>query len=218
MSDNPYLPPTAETDVPDAPQAHGWFVRDGFLHVEPNAQLPMVDLFTGETADRMILHSMKITKNPIWLICLIWIAVGLVTFSFTLENSLEDTHFKGIAGPLGFVSGLAAIIGATLTRSFKFNTFFTRKSSGKVSLLSWSETLLVIALAVLLLVLWMLPLLHYKEARKTAESLIVAVFVARILLPFSFKRLTCRRSFGSHFEIRGVHPVALEQLRKLSQG
>ena len=218
MSDNPYLPPTAETDVPNAPQSHGWFVRDDFLHVEPNAQLPMIDLFTGETADRMILHPMKVTKNPIWLICLIWIAVGLVSISFALENSLENSLSVEVTRSLGFVSGLAAIIGAILTRSLKVNTFFARKSSGKVSLLSRTETLLGIALAVLILALWVLPPVHHNEARTTAESLIVAIIVARILLPFFFKRLTCRRSFGSHFEIRGVHPVALEQLRKLSQG
>ena len=217
MSDNPYLPPQAETDVPDAPQSHGWMVKDDYLYVEPNAQLPMVDLCTGETADRMILHSMKVTRNPFWLISLIWTAVGLVTFSFTLENSLDNSSFAGIAGPLGFVSGLAAIIGAMLARSFTVNTLFTRKSSAKISLLSRTETLLGIAFAILLLALWILPPRRHIEGRTALGVLIAVVIVARIFLPFCFKRLTCRRSFGSHFEVRGVHPVALEQLHKLSQ-
>lgn len=214
MSDNPYLPPTAETDVPDAPQSYGWMVRDDYLYVRPNAQLPMIDLFTGETADRMILHSMKVTRNPFWLISLIWTAVGLAIVSIALGN----TPLVTVTGPLALVSGLAAGIGATFTRSFTLKALFTRQSSGKIAFLSRIGTLLGIVLAGLFLALWGLPPRVHMEARMILGVLLVVVIVVRICLPFFFRKLTCRRSMDSHLEIRGVHPVALKRLRGLRQG
>jgi len=211
MSDNPYLPPKAETDVPDAPQSHGWFVRDGHLHVETNAQLPMVDLFSGETADRMILHSMKVTRYPLWLTTLSWTTMGLVLLSFA-------TPLAGITGPLAFVTGMAAAIGAILTRSFKLGAMFTHKSSRKINFLSRVGSILGFILLLLFFAQFGISILRSDETRAAIGIVFVTLLVLRLLMPFFFKRLTCRRSFGSHFEIRGVHPVALEQLLKLSQG
>jgi len=214
MSDNPYLPPTAETDVPDAPQSHGWMVKDGYLLVEPNAQLPMVDLFTGETADRMILHAMKITRMPFWMIGLFWTAVGLTTVSILLGNAPLVT----VTGPLAFLSGLATAIGAILTRSFTLKSLFTRESSRKITLLSRSATILGITLMVSFLTMTFVDLDISLRTRKAIGVAIVVGIVVRIIVPFFFRRLTCRRSMGSHLEIRGVHPVALERLRELRQG
>lgn len=214
MSDNPYLPPQAETDVPDAPQSHGWFVRDDYLHVETNAQLPMVDLFTGESADRMILHSMKISRNPFWLIGLIWTALGLTILSIAIGN----TPVVAITGPLAFVTGMAAAIGAILTRSFKLGAMFTSESSRKITLLSRVGSILGFILLLLFFAQFGISILSSDEIRAALGIAFATLLVLRLLMPFFFKRLTCRRSFGSHFEIRGVHPVALEQLLKLSQG
>jgi hypothetical protein len=214
MSDNPYLPPAAETDVPDAPHSHGWMVKDDYLYVEPNAQLPMIDLFTGETADRMILHSMKVTRNPFWLISLIWTAVGLTIVSIALGN----TPLVTITGPLALVSGLAAGIGATFTRSFTLKALFTHESSRKITLLSRTEAFLGIALAGLSFTLFAFPMRGTPGARMALAITLAAAIVSRIVLSFFLKKLICRRSMGSHLELRGVHPVALERLRGLRPG
>lgn len=214
MSDNPYLPPTAETDVPDAPQSHGWSLKDGYLLVEPDAQLPMIDLFSGETADRMILHSMKVTRMPFWLIGLFWTALGLTAVSIWMGNAPLVT----VTGPLAFLTGLAAAIGAILTRSFTLKSLFTRESSRKITLLSRSATILGITLMVCFVTMTFVDLDISLRTRKAIGIMMVVGIMVRIIVPLFSRRLTCRRSFGSHFEIRGVHPVALEQLRKLSQG
>lgn len=214
MSDNPYLPPTAETDVPDAPQAHGWFVKDGYLHVEPNAQLPMIDLFTGETAERMILHSIKVTRFPFWLIGLIWIAIALCLASIALSN----TPFVKITGPFAFLTVMASAIGAILSRSFTLKVLFTRESSRKISLLSLFGTIL----GFVLLLLFLAQFQVFNSRSGAAKQALVIAFVVAIAVRFSvplfFRKLTCRRSFGTHQEIRGVHPAAIERLRELRQG
>lgn len=217
MSDNPYLPPTAETDVPDAPQDHGWFVKDGYLLVEPDAQLPMVDLFTGETTDRMILHSMKVTRNPFWLIGLTWTAVGLIVMSIAIGKT-PFFALVTVTGPLAVLAMIIAAVGAILSRSFTLQTLFTHGTSRKITLLSQAGTLLGIALACLSFVLLAVPMRGTPRAQMALAITLAVIIVTRTLLSFCTKKLTCRRSMGPHLEIRGVHPVALERLRGLRQG
>ena len=217
MLDNPYLPPTAETDVPDAPQSHGWMVKDDFLYVEPNAQLPMVDLFTGETADRMILHSMKVTRNPFWLMNLIWTAVGFTIVSFAI-GSTPLVGFVAVTAPLAFVSGLAAAIGGILTRSFTLKALFTRGSSQKITFLSRFGTILGFILLLLFFAQFQFGDSRSADPQRLLGIAFLIALIVRIVMPFFFKKLICRRSMGSHLEIRGVHPVALERLRGLRQG
>ena len=206
MSENPYAPSLVDP-VGEAPRSRGWAMVDGKLLVEPDAVLPMIDPYSGETADRMTLMRTVLRPRVLWPRYLFLGSLGFMVLFGYLGFPAVSSYFS--------ISILVAIIGAIGTsligRSLMVHVFLTRQTRRRQALSYW----LLLGTVVLLLSLmflaanfsgagdWMLNII-------SAASL-VAIFAA-IVIRWRQRRLHWRKGPDHRKEMRGLHPRAIELL------
>jgi hypothetical protein len=99
-AENPYQAPDdiSSTGLPEAPESYGWDLVDGVIRVEKLSQLPMVDPFTGRTADTMLLQRVEVRYRPQWLLgCIPICIIPLILICGALATAVASAD-TGIFG------------------------------------------------------------------------------------------------------------------------
>lgn len=204
--ENPYAPPQSTTaGVPDAPKPFGWEVAGKVVIVKPSAQFPMIDPFTGGTAETMMLHKIEVRYRPGWLLAIP--ALGALSM-LTMEKGRSGGDLIGLA-LIGFFLGwlVSLFVGlafpvCTLRLFFEKRTLTIRKYAARVMnglfLLGFPGGL----------IFSMAP--PWTRWIPTVAFLcwLIGLLAGATVIP----RLRCNRKTEGRFDIRGFHPRALEAL------
>jgi hypothetical protein len=212
MSENPYSPPAAESDLPEAPPTHGWTIHGSYLLVSNGALLPMIDLYNGESQKRMTLHPLRIKKSPFWISgSIIACVVVFLVVSFSGETQSPLIHFILWTCVLGV---LTAPVAKWLQPDVALSIFL---SSGTVRRFKLTRvaTLLLCGAFLSMYVSWALTS-QSSWISQCLSWIFGSTVVARILLSAGIRHPCFRRKIGPLFEIRGLHPDALTYLREHS--
>lgn len=206
--DNPYSPPTIHAGgVPDAPESSGWELIRGTVWARTSSQFPMVDPFTGETAETMCLQKVEVRLRPRWLGWLVPAGALAMLFLFPgRDPGPEDLVIPGLAGmclgwmfsmPLGLVYPVCTLKVFFERRTVRIRTLTTQTLNG----------------------FFLTGILGGLFNRQLPAGLnwipLIAIILWLVGLPASMvfhRRLRCRRKSGDLFEIRGFHPKALAAL------
>ncbi|WAC20469.1 hypothetical protein OVA24_03630 [Luteolibacter sp. SL250] len=210
MSENPYAPPGRPDDgdeVPDAPLSTGWMLDGGRLMVRQDAQLPMVDPFSGVSEERMTLRSLPIRYSPSW---------HRMTFAGAVLGLAGGGFFRFPHGlsPFLLISGAAAItlylISGVFLSSVRIRVFTTRASNLKARMGNLINAMMAVTLASLIFAA------NSGRIHPAVSTGIAMLFGLSLIASISFRmltwRLTCRKKTGDRYEVRGLHPDAFRFL------
>ena len=201
--ENPYTTPQTEAGgLPDAPDSHGWEIHGKVIQVGPGAQFPMIDPYTGVSEDPMRMQLLQIRQRPLWL----WGIPILGTLGGLLQG-LADGNWI-VQGLMGLILGLAGrvFVGLFFPR-FKVRAFFQKRTIKFRNMLSG-----ILGLCFLISFFGGIFLPHHLGwIAGTAFVIWILGITASLLFN---RQLRCRRKSGGLFELRGFHPLALEQLRR----
>jgi hypothetical protein len=212
VSDNPYAPSLVDP-VGDAPPSRGWELVDGKLLVEAGAVLPMIDPYSGDTADRMTLMRPVLRPRVLWPRYLFLGSLGFVFLFGYLGFPAVASYFS--------IPILVAIIGAIGTSligsSVMVHVFLTRQTRRRQALTYW----LLLGTVVLMLSLMFLAPDFSGEGdwilNVIAAASLVALFAA-IMIRWRQRRLYWRKGPDHRKEMKGLHPRALELLAETVAG
>jgi len=210
MSDNPYAP-SAVDDVAEAPASHGWEMVEGRLIVEKEATLPMIDPFTGASEDRMVLFRLAVRRRYLWPrhlflggLCLslasAWMAVGEA-----IAPLFEAMMAVGL---------LASVLIPVLSRPAWILVFMTRRTVRREELLKWGALVGIVLVLGLVVVVPNIPGISVGVVN-ALTVLFVVILVVAVGSRWLQRRLVYRRYVGERFEIRGLHPKALEAMMRI---
>ncbi|RYD37411.1 MAG: hypothetical protein EOP87_03575 [Verrucomicrobiaceae bacterium] len=212
--ENPYAPPASRAedgDVPDAPKPSGWILSGDALLVRQDAQLPMVDPFTGVSEERMTLRSIPIRHSPSWRGAALVVGVlGIVGGGFL---SLPD----GLS-PFLLIPGVAAMLFYLVTGIFlstvRIRVFTTRASDLRGRMGNLINVMMSLTLASLV---FAASSGRVPPAVSTGIAVLFGLsFIAAISFRMLTQKLGCRKKTGDRYEIRGFHPEALRFLGEQS--
>lgn len=206
--ENPYAPPQATAvGIPDAPRAFGWELEGSVVWVKNISLFPMIDPYTGNSSETMMLQQMEIRHRPRWL--LVFPALGAALgFASDTTGAFSD---QGPIALMGAILGwfLAFMIGrffpvCTLRLFFEKRTVRMRKIIGKVL-----GGLFLLFFPGVILFSFGPQWLQVVPQFALVCGLIGGFF--RLVLS---RRLRCVRRNDGRFEIRGFHRRALESLAR----
>jgi hypothetical protein len=212
VSDNPYAPSSVADAAMEAPRSRGWELVEGKLLVEPEAVLPMIDPYTGETADRMTLMRIALRPRALWPRFLFMGGFSLMIF-FGLLGFPGISAFMYLPWVIGFIGG----VWTSLSGSIVVHVFLTERTHRKRRLVHWLLFASGLLAFVLLLVVPNVPQVADQLGDVVAALWFTTVLVA-ILVRWLRRRLYCRRSPDRRFEMRGLHPRAMELLEATAAG
>jgi hypothetical protein len=205
--ENPYALQAASgtPELPEAPPSEGWALEGNRLIVSRDALLPMVDPYDGTSQETMRMRPVRIPLRPFWHL---WFLVG--GFGGILLGNIVP--MGGLIAKLGAIACiLYGIIGLSLG-SARFHIFCSARSERQTRVAGF------IHLIFLLSVVGMFAALVYESRFPTLSSVLGILFIVSTVVMgvsrYLTKRLTCRDMVGGKYEIRGLHPDALEYLRK----
>lgn len=207
-AENPYQAPEdiSSTGLPEAPESYGWVLVDGVMRVAKLSQLPMVDPFTGSTADTMLLQRVEVRYRPTWLlvcipICIVLLAIGSIV-SGGRGALLAILLFGALLGWLAYkFLGLFFPV-ATLQLFFEKRTIRFRKWQGRI----FGVLFLLFIPGGFLLSLgpaWLQKIPIISGLTWLLGTLVISIFQ---------RRLRCSRRVGDDFIVKGFHPAALKAL------
>lgn len=214
MELNPYSPPALpeSSEVPDAPPPHGWWIDGDRLLVMQGAQLPMVDPFNGCSPERMTLREFRIKHRPGWhrLTLLATISAIVTGVALAMTDTLPLVgQLLWVATPISLIFLFFA--GWRLD-SVRIRAFCSDRTDGLIMI---SKGLSGVTTIGFVAVLFSGGL---KQIASWLPYVALAVFglslAAQLVIWFSHRKLTCRSKREGRFEIRGLHPDALEYLKK----
>ena len=204
--DNPYAPPqTTTAGVPDAPRPFGWEVAGKVVMVKQTAQFPMINPFTGGTAETMMLQRVEVRYRPRWLLA--FPVLGALAM-LTLEKRGNWNELTGLALTGMFLGWLFSMfVGVffpvcTLRLFFAKRTLVVRKNATRVM-----NALFLIGIFGGLALSMAPPWTRWIPTFAFFSWLIGLLAGATVI-----RRLRCHRKSEGRFEIRGFHPRALEAL------
>jgi MFS family permease len=208
VSDNPYAPSLVDP-IGDAPPSRGWDLVNGRLLVEPDAVLPMIDPYSGETADRMTLMRTVLRPRVLWPR---YLFVGSLSLSilFAFSGFPKVSQFFSVAILVALFGGSwTSIVG----RSVMIHVFLTRRTRRRQALTYWW---LLGTVLLLLLITFFGPSIG-GDGDWIYDAVGVLAFVG--LVTASAIRWLQRRLYWStgpdhRKELRGLHPRAIELLAK----
>lgn len=205
--ENPYQPPAMDAaDVQVAPSSFGWETDGATLKVALTARLPMIDPFTGGTAETMMLQKIPVPYRPKWL------------WAFPLLGALgglaaDITGLSGTFGPIALFGAIAGwLLSKLIANQLEICTlrFFLEKETRRrrvgINRILILLLLATVASAAMNAVLpnqwfgWLPPTLFWSW---------LLGCLAAILFQ---RRFLCRRRDGGKFIITGMHPLALQAL------
>lgn len=207
-AENPYQAPEdiSSTGLPEAPNSHGWVLEDGEMRVEKLSQLPMVDPFTGRTADTMLLQRVEVRYRPTWLLASIPFCIMALILVFGGSGSREVvmaiTFFGLLLGWLAYkFIGLFFPV-ATLQVFFEKRTIRFRKWQGRIFGILF---LLFIPGGFFMSMgpAWLQKIPLISGLIWLVGTLVISIFQ---------RRLRCSRRVGDAFVIKGFHAAALNEL------
>lgn len=212
VSDNPYAPSLVDP-IGEAPRSHGWELVDGKLLVEPEAVLPMIDLYSGETAERMTLMRTVLRPRVLWPRYLFLGSLGLSI----LFGVLGGTDVSSFFSSLFLVALLGSSVTSLIGRSVMVHVFLTRQTRRRQALGYW----LLLGAVVLLFSLMFLAPSFSGDGEWVLNVIalisVVALFAA-IMIRWRQRRLYWRKGPDHRKELRGVHPRALALLAETAAG
>jgi hypothetical protein len=206
MPENPYSPPASEYEIPDAPRSHGWKVEENQLWIAVGAQLPMIDPHNGLSDDTMTLCPLKIKSTLRWIPaalagCLIILLIGLA----------QDGGYP--LAIIALVGAVGLVIKAYRQRTAIFYVFLSAITIRRARITRMVDG------AIPVVFVGFIPLIQSPVGHKTLLVIlfctIVILGIARAFFSFGIKQLRSRRQNGVLFEIRGLHPKALEYLKQV---
>lgn len=211
VDENPYAPPGINDPIRDAPRSRGWELLEGKLLVQPDAVLPMVDPFSGETAERMTMIRISLRPRVLWPRFLFFGSVGLMILAgwtgFTeLTPVLNVSVIVGLLAILWF-----AFSGGTVL----IYVFLTAKTRTRRRLYYWIPLgTIVISYATMALVprVSEIP----PEVGITLVWVLLAALGAFMLARVFSRRIYFRKAAPARFEIRGLHRRAMTELAGIS--
>jgi hypothetical protein len=217
MDLNPYSPPSLpeSSEIPDAPPPHGWWIDGDRLLVMQGAQLPMVDPFNGRSLERMTLREFRIKHRPGWhrLTLLATIAAIVIGVALAMTDTLPlVAQLLWVVAPISLIFLLFA---SWRLDSVRIRAFCSDRTDGMIMISKGLSGVIVIgfvaalfSLALVRIALW-IPYV--------AWAVFGLSFSAQLVIWFSHRKLICRLKRERRFEIRGLHPDAIEYLRKNHQ-
>ncbi|MBC8125568.1 MAG: hypothetical protein H8M99_00260 [Gloeobacteraceae cyanobacterium ES-bin-144] len=208
LEENPYATPqTLSNEFPDAPRPFGWEVIGKVVRVKQSSQFPMIDPFTGRSADSMTLFKKMVRYRPRWL----WLFPIIGGVCFLQNQSNHNTVFYVSNFLLGMLLGwlFSRIVGlffpnCTLRLFFEKQTMRRRNAISKI-------------LSLLLLVGFFGGLALPQRMNWIAGYSLIAWLFAHLICSSIYRGLRCSRKSDGLFEIRGFHPKALAELARECQ-
>lgn len=208
--ENPYAPPTAGRDtgdLPDAPKSAGWSLSENAILVRQDAQLPMVDPFTGISEDRMTLRHISIRHSPHWLHAALVVALACILSASFIDLPGGISEALGLTGA---AAGLLYLIASLLFSSVRIRVFTGRSSNLKIRISAFLNTASSLTL---LAVIGSLSVgTHQPTMAKVIAILFGVLIISSLAFRFLSRSLKCRRKVGGLHEIRNLHPDALRFL------
>lgn len=210
--ENPYAPPqTTSAGVPDAPESFGWKLIGNRIWVEKFAQFPMVDPYSGESDEVMTMTRITLRQRPIWLVVLRWILVCVI---FLPAAPLIDPDLKTTISFIGIAGFAITLIASMFLPLVGLKVFFTSRTLRSRTIQHWT-------ISALFLVGIISGIQFGNSGLPSSHPLLDGIpviafglwFLGLIWKNLIQRRLTCRRRKDGRFEIRGIHPKALDQLK-----
>lgn len=212
MEENPYAPSRADLTA-EAPPAHGWELRGGALWVQSGAVLPMVDLYSGETAETMTLMRVAVRMRSRWPLYLV--IVGMVTLAIS-GGAVEISQVFFLLGLTGLVarSLVTAFSPAAYIQIFLVKETPRRQQSYRLRALAVAGMAFVFA--VLTGSIDVIP-----RGRHWVDAICAAVFsimfVGAMVMWMRREKLFYGARSSHAFEVRGVHQEALRALAAIAE-
>jgi hypothetical protein len=208
VSDNPYAPSLVDP-TGEAPRSHGWELVDGKLLVEPEAVLPMIDLYSGGTAERMTLMRTVLRPRVLWPRYLFLGSISL-SILFAIAGMHGISSFFSLVVLFAIIGGIAiSLIGS----SVMVHVFLTQRTGRRRALSNW---LLPGSALILLSLNFIAP--NFSDTSDLIPNVIAVIscitLIAAIIVRWRQRRLYWRKGPDHRKELRGVHPHALELLAK----
>ena len=208
-SDNPYSPPQTNTnDLPTAPHPYGWSIHHRIVTVQSSSRLPMIDPFSGLSADSMILHRMQVRHSPYWL----WFLplIGALVLYAPRSTSLSTTSALGLL-PIGALLGwIASMIFSLFRPSCMLHVFLEKQRSRAHRIRSFAMNALFLTWFLSSFISKLMPTFLLWIPKTALICWLISISINLI-----FKRhLRCRHMDGKQFVIKGFHPNALDALEK----
>jgi hypothetical protein len=180
--------------------------------VEPEAILPMIDPYTGETAERMTLMRIVLRPRELWPRFLFMGGLSLMIL-FGFLGFAEISAWMYLPLIIGFVGG----VWASFSGSMVVHVFLTQKTRRERRLVYRLLFTSVLLAFVLLFVVPNVP--HLANQFGGVITLVwFAVVLVAILTRWLRRRLHCRKLPGLRFEMRGLHPRAMKLLETSAAG
>jgi hypothetical protein len=172
----------------------------------------MIDPYTGETAERMTLMRIALRPRVLWPR---FVFMGGFAFMilFGYLGLPGISAFMCLPWIIGFIGGAWA----SFSGSIVVHVFLTERTRRKQRSVYWILFASVLLAFVLLLVVPNLPQVPDQLGDVTAAVWFTTVLVA-ILTRWLRRRLYCRKRPDRRFEMRGLHPRAMELLESTVPG
>lgn len=199
---NPYAAPVAEAQLPEAPPSFGWKfdAERRRLLVRNQAVLPTIDPFNGRSEDVMHQQLLRVRYAPYWP----WVFIAGGAGAGGLIGLVSENGMASLAPGLG-IGLLTWILSGLFFSSCTIRVFFCRKTLRRHRIVNWIVNGLLLA--------WVLgSFTPLRDEPGVIQWLFVAWVLGVILTSFFLRRMTCRTKRDSWFEIRGLHPKAIEFL------
>lgn len=203
MSENPYLPPT---NLGSPPVPNGWRLEGDTLFCLKGAQLPPVDPFTGESDSGLLPVSLHAQPTPRWLPLLMFASIVGCFASMTISEPLLRL----------------LVIFPSLILNFLFVRQISLKGFCKIScyrspatrrrMILWTSLGWIAFLPVLAILLMRLP----EYPRASDLWLLIPIVLLVILVIYRRPQLLNLGKDGEFFRIGGIHPEALDFIRRSS--
>jgi hypothetical protein len=210
--DNPYqAPQTANPgELPPAPSPFGWHLEGKTVWTETGAQFPMVDPFSGQCGDTMMLQKVNVYYRP-WK--LRWLMPAGVVLGILIASpgwSLSEWILPGLIGL--FFGWIACGIGGVFFPKCELLLFFEKRTLRNRKILGTVMTLLF---------LLFLPGSFFFQLGPAWLHVIPGVagacWLVGTLALFIFQRkLRCPSKRGEQFGVKGFHPKALAAMAAAS--
>jgi hypothetical protein len=212
VQENPYAPSMVD-QARVAPASRGWQIVDGRLLVEQEAILPMVDLYTGETSERMTAIRLGLQRRVIWP-RLLMLASMLMMFA---SPALGMGDGWSVAGMLLFLAALFAWVAVPSALGYvTLFVFVGQRNHSRNLMVRWATIVLLV-----LMVGMVGAGANVRWVDATDAAILnffpfvwIALAVALIFIRRMRRRLYWRPAPGEKREMIGVHPKALELLQR----
>jgi hypothetical protein len=201
--DNPYAPPqTSPAGFPDAPEPFGWEVVGNRVMANQTAQFPMIDPFTGGTAETMMLQRVHVRYRPRWL--LVFPILGALAM-LTVEESGNASNLLSFALAGILLGWLVSLIAGLFFPVCTLLLFFERRTLGIRKIAARTMTLLFLTGFFGRFVFFMVP----PWMLWISTTAFFCWFIGLLAGVTLVRRLHCNRKSGGRFEVLGFHSLAL---------